>query len=160
MANKVLLATMDTFTKAGRFVPRGNPIAEDEVDFEGEESRNLTEAPKELQDNQPVMEISAIAPTGPNPTAPQQIAPDVVQTVAGYEQQGVRLVGEVTVPEKKRIQVVGIDDEKAAEAQAAVNEKLQEAAEEQRNYDLEQQRLAETEASGDEPEKKSRGKKS
>lgn len=125
--SKVLLATMDTFTKAGRFVSKGQPVSSEEVDFDGDNTANLIEAPKSLTGKQPVVEISALAPTGPNPTAPQQVAPDVVQTAAGYEQAGVLLVGEVTKPEKQRIEVVGIDDEKGANAQADVNEALAKA---------------------------------
>lgn len=155
---KTLLATMDTFTKNGRFVPKGMPLSEDEVDYNGDESRNLTEAPKALQGQQPVLEVSAIAPTGPNPTAPQQIAPDVYQTVAGYEQGGVRLVGEVTQPEKQRIKVVGIDDTKAAEAQGEVGQQLEEAAEEQRQLDEKQREEARAAEAGDQP--KSSRKKS
>ena len=127
---KVLLTTQDTFTKAGRFVPKGSPVSSDEVDFDTENSGNLIEAPQSLQGTQPIVEISAIAPTGPNPVNPQQIAPDVYQTATGYEQAGVRLVGEGTKPEKQRITIVGIDNEKALNAQADVNEALEEASEE------------------------------
>ena len=127
---KVLLTTQDTFTKAGRFVPKGSPVSSDEVDFDTENSGNLIEAPQSLQGTQPIVEISAIAPTGPNPVNPQQIAPDVYQTATGYEQAGVRLVGEVTKPEKQRITIVGIDNEKALNAQADVNEAFEKNAEE------------------------------
>ena len=132
---KMLLTTQDTFTKAGRFVSKGQPISSEEVDFD-ENSTNLIEAPKSLQGAQPVVEISAIAPTGPNPLNPQQIAPDVYQTAAGYEQAGVRLVGEVTKPEKQRITIVGIDNEAAQNAQADVNEALEKDAEEKSNAAL------------------------
>ena len=126
---KMLLTTQNTVTKAGRFVSKGQPVSADEVDYDAETSTNLIEAPASLQGTQPIVEISAIAPTGPNPTNPQQIAPDVVQTGVGYEQAGVRLVGDVTKPETQRITIVGIDSEKAQNAQADVNEALEKGAE-------------------------------
>lgn len=114
MAEKLLIARVDTFTKAGRYVARGSTVRESEVDYEAGKSDNLIEAPG--GDVQAVVEISAIAPTGPNPQNPQQIAPDVVQVSGGYEQAGARLVGEVTLPEKQRIEIVGIDKESTAQA--------------------------------------------
>lgn len=123
---KALIAAMDTFTKAGRFVPKGNPVPADEVDFEGDDSPNLIEAPKALSDGPIAVEVSAIAPTGPNPVNPQQIAPDVIQTEAGYFQNGVRLVGEVTQPEKQRIKVVGLDND-GDETQAEITQLVDEA---------------------------------
>jgi len=116
----LLIATQDTFTKAGRFVPRGQTVASEEVDY-NEDSANLIEAPAGI-DRMAVVEVSAIAPTGPNPKNPQQIAPDVVQTVEGYVQSGAVLVGEVTLPEKQRIEIVGID--KDDDTQAKVQEAL------------------------------------
>lgn len=130
---KVLLATMDTFTKQGRFVSKGQPVTADEVDFDDDNNGNLTKAPASLTGQAPVVEISAIAPTGPNPTAPQQVAPGTVQTVAGYEQNGAILVGEVTKPEKERITIVGIDSKKGASAQADVAEALEQAAVDQQD---------------------------
>jgi hypothetical protein len=127
---KMLLATIDTFTKQGRFVPKGQPLSSEEVDTEGSNTANLTDAPASLGEGA-VIEISAIAPTGPNPTAPQQKPNDSYQTEAGFVQAGVRLVGEVTKPEKERIEIVGIDSKKAADVQADVNEKLEKAGEEQ-----------------------------
>ncbi len=114
MAEKLLIARVDTFTKAGRYVARGSTVRENEVDYDPENSDNLIEAPGD--GTQAVVEISAIAPTGPNPQNPQQIAPDVVQVSGGYEQAGARLVGEVTLPEKQRIEIVGIDKESTAQA--------------------------------------------
>ncbi len=116
----LLIATQDTFTKAGRFVSRGQTVSSEEVDY-NEDSENLMEAPTGI-DKMAVVEVSAIAPTGPNPKNPQQIAPDVVQTVEGYVQSGAVLVGEVTLPEKQRIEIVGID--KDDDTQAKVQEAL------------------------------------
>lgn len=110
----LLIATQDTFTKAGRFISRGQPVSSDEVDYD-ENSSNLIEAPAGI-DHLAVVQVSAIAPTGPNPTAPQQIAPDVVQTTDGYVQAGARLVGEVTLPQEQRIEIVGIDPEDDTQA--------------------------------------------
>lgn len=107
---KTLIATVDTFTKAGRFIPRGAPLSADEVDYDKETSTNLTEAPKGTE-AQKAVEISTIAPTGPNPTAPQQIAPGVVQTHEGYFDEGTKLVSEVTKPAKERfVQIVDDGD--------------------------------------------------
>lgn len=75
----------------------------------------------------PRVQVSPVAPTGPNPTAPQQIPPDAGQTVRGFEQPGAQLVGEVTQPEKQRIAAALLDDEDAADTQGAIVEKLEEA---------------------------------
>lgn len=63
----------------------------------------------------PVVEIAAIAPTGPNPTQPQQIPPDARQTPGGgYEQPGKVLVGEVTRPAEERTALISTPEEEAA----------------------------------------------
>lgn len=124
MADKYIART-DTFTKAGRYVSRGQLVSADEIDFEeGKSEEHLLETPAGINE-MAVVEVSAIAPTGPNPKNPQQIAPDVVQVGDGYFQAGARLVGEVTVPEKQRIEVVGIDHED--DTQAKVTQALDEA---------------------------------
>jgi hypothetical protein len=130
---KLLLARIDTFTKAGRYVPRGMTVSSDEVDFDPKTSDNLTEAPEGAAEGV-VIEMSAIAPTGPNPKNPQQIAPGTVQTTDGYVDRGARLVGEVTLPEKQRIEVVGIDPESTVQddVSAALEEADAEAAEKER----------------------------
>ena len=47
--------------------------------------------------------MSAIAPTGPNPTAPQQISPDTIQTAGGYVKPGAQVVGEgAPVPDVRK----------------------------------------------------------
>lgn len=107
---KTLIATQDTFTKTGRYVPRGAPLSSDEIDYHSKKSTNVTSAPAGLAEAGAV-EVSAIAPTGPNPTAPQQIAPGTVQTVGGYYDRGVQIVGEVTRPEKERTRVLIADDD-------------------------------------------------
>jgi hypothetical protein len=130
---KLLLARIDTFTKAGRYVPRGMTVSSDEVDFDPKTSDNLTEAPEGAAEGV-VIEMSAIAPTGPNPKNPQQIAPGTVQTTDGYVDRGARLVGEVTLPEKQRIEVVGIDPESTVQddVSAALEEADADAAEKER----------------------------
>lgn len=118
--SKTLIATQDTFTKEGVLVRRGMVVDASTVDYDKEKSTNLAEVSGEAP--QAVVEVSAIAPTGPNPTAPQQIAPGTVQTTDGYVSDvGARLVGEVTVPEKQRIIVT--DDN----AEAKLTERLEKA---------------------------------
>lgn len=112
---ELLIAKVDTFTKGGRIVSRGQTVLASEVDYDPETSTNLIPAPSGV-DGQAVVEVSAIAPTGPNPQNPQQIAPDVVQTSGGYEQAGAKLVGEVTQPQEQRIEIVGIDKEDDTQA--------------------------------------------
>lgn len=122
--SKLLIARIDTFTPSGRFVSRGQAVPEAEAKAaDGKISDNYIEAPEGVEGA--VVEVSAIAPTGPNPKVPQQIAHDAVQTQDGYEQTGAKLVGEVTLPEKQRIEIVGIDKESTA--QADVVEALAEA---------------------------------
>jgi hypothetical protein len=123
--SELLIAKADTFTKAGRYVKRGQTLSADEIDFDAEKSKaHVMEAPEGI-DGTAVVEVSAIAPTGPNPQLPQQIPTDAVQTPTGYEQAGATLVGEVTLPEKQRIEVVGIDKED--DTQAKVTEALEKA---------------------------------
>ena len=115
---KLLIATMDTQTKNGRFVRRGETVSSDEVDYNAKTSTNLIPAPKGAEGGG-VVQVSAIAPTGPNPTAPQQIGPGTVQTVAGYvDDKGNRLVGEVTSPAKVRIKDAGLAEEDAVDQEA------------------------------------------
>src|SRR5436189_3327492 len=117
------IAKGPTFTKTGRFVDRGQLIQEGEIDYEdGKSDAHLIDAPAGVEDLG-VVQASAIAPTGPNPTAPQQIAPDTIQTPGGYEQAGARVVAEVTAPVEKRITIVGIDEED--DTQAKVTEALE-----------------------------------
>lgn len=120
---ELLIAKSDTFTKKGRYVKRGQTLSADEIDYDAEKSAaHVMEAPEGV-DGLAVVEVAAIAPTGPNPKNPQQIPHDAIQTPTGYEQTGAQLVGEVTVPEKQRIEVVGIDHED--DTQAKVTEALE-----------------------------------
>jgi hypothetical protein len=116
----IMIAKRDTFTKAGRYVYRGQPLNADELDEEGRDEVAI-DAPEGFNENA-VVEVSAIAPTGPNPQNPQQISPSARQTEAGYVEMGARLVGEVTKSAKERIEVVGIDPED--DTQAKVTEAL------------------------------------
>jgi hypothetical protein len=125
MMTEVLIAKAATFTKAGRYVERGQPISADEIDFDAEKSKDHVIPAPDGVDGTAVVEISAIAPTGPNPQNPQQLPPDGYQTQSGYGQAGAKLVGEVTVPEKQRIEIVGID--KDDDTQAKVTEALDNA---------------------------------
>jgi hypothetical protein len=71
----------------------------------------------------PVVEMAAVGPTGPNPTAPQQIPPDGFQTAGGgYAQPGKVLVGEVTKQAEDRL--AGIT---SPEDEAKATEQLKEA---------------------------------
>jgi hypothetical protein len=112
----MLIAKRDTFTKAGRYVYRGQPISADELDEEGRDE--ITVKAGDIND-QAVVQISAIAPTGPNPQNPQQLPNDAHQVPGGYAMMGAKLVGEVTAPEKQRIEVVGIDPEDDTQAKVA-----------------------------------------
>lgn len=128
---KSLIARMDAFTKTGKYVRRGQVIQENEVDYDSEDENSpFIEAPSGLN-TEAVVEMSAIAPTGPNPQNPQQIPTGTYQTEAGYVQDGAKLVGEVTQPEKQRIAIVGLD--KDDNTQAQVVETLEKADREQGN---------------------------
>ena len=123
--SKLLIARTDAFTKAGRYVTKGEIISADEVDYDANDDKAaFIAAPSGVNENA-VVEISAIAPTGPNPQNPQQIPNGTVQGPGGYMQGGARLVGEVTVPEKQRIEVVGIDKED--DTQSRIAEALEDA---------------------------------
>ena len=57
------------------------------------------------------VEMSALGPTGPNPTAPQQVPADAVQGPGGgYFVPGKQLVGEVTNPAGQRLDDAGLRD--------------------------------------------------
>lgn len=118
---KLLIATQDTFTKNATYKSRGEVVSSDEVDWK-EGDPGFIAAPSGVDANA-VVEVAAIAPTGPNPRNPQQIAPGTVQTAGGYVDQGAVLVGEVTAPMKVRITDAGLD--KDDDTQAAVTEALE-----------------------------------
>lgn len=117
------IAKIPTFTKQGRYVERGQLIDDNELD--DTESGNVIDAPSGINDSA-VVEISAIAPAGPNPQNPQQLPIGAHQTPEGYVQDGARLIGEVTKPAKERIEIVGIDPED--DTQAKISEALDKAA--------------------------------
>lgn len=81
----------------------------------GEENRHLADVDGF---ETAVVQIAPIAPTGPNPTAPQQIPPDARQGPGGgYVMPGKVLVGEVTLPgEDRAAQVEGADEDKVSKA--------------------------------------------
>lgn len=117
-----LIAKIPTFTKQGRYVERGQLLDEEELD--DTESGNVIEAPSGINENA-VVEISAIAPSGPNPQSPQQLPIGAHQVPGGYAQDGAILVGEVTKPAKERIEIVGIDPDD--DTQAKITEALEKA---------------------------------
>lgn len=120
----ILIARTAAFTKAGRYVEKGQTVSSDEVDYNADDEKSaFIEAPEGFNSGA-VVEISAIAPTGPNPQNPQQVAPDVRQTVSGYEQAGARLVGEVTKPEAVRFEIISDANDTT---QADVTEALENA---------------------------------
>jgi hypothetical protein len=108
MAVRQYLVNNPTFVR-GAYHPRGSVVSiDDSLVKEGQ--RNLIAIEGDIPDV-PAIEIAPVAPTGPNPKAPQQIPPDATQTIRGYEQPGARLVGEVTVPEKDRIEAAQLLDD-------------------------------------------------
>jgi len=121
---KMLIATADAFSKNATYIPRGAVVNASDVDWEDGDAGFIA-APSGVDGNA-VVEVSAIAPTGPNPKNPQQIATGVVQTAGGYMDQGATLVGEVTAPVKVRITDAGIDKED--DTQAKVTQAVADAA--------------------------------
>lgn len=115
--SQLLIARIDAFTKGGKYVARGQVISSDEVDYTKGENSAFIPAPSGV-DGSAVVEMSAIAPTGPNPQNPQQIPPGTVQTPEGYVQGGARMVGEVTIPAEQRILIVEDDETQALVAEA------------------------------------------
>lgn len=113
------LVTADSFDARGVLVKAGHIGVFDTDKLNGNE-KNL----RDVGDFEPaVVEIAAIAPTGPNPTTPQQLPPDAVQSGAGggYVAPGRTLVAEVTNPAEDRIDAAGLRDPKA---EAKVTETL------------------------------------
>lgn len=96
------------FDASGSLRPLGS-IAMLDSDKVKEGARHVVKADKNLT---PVnVQMAAIAPSGPNPVNPQQIPPDALQTIRGYEQPGAKLVGEVTTPEAVRLEAAGLLDD-------------------------------------------------
>jgi hypothetical protein len=110
------LTTKDTFTKEGAFVPRGHPIMVDSDDLNGNE-RNLIDYDGSIERS--VVEMAAVAPTGPNPTRPQQVPVNAVETIEGFVVPGAVLVGEVTASADERLDKSGISAENTGQSDIA-----------------------------------------
>ena len=94
------LVTADSFDALGKLVKAGQVGAFDEDKLSGDEKHLHDISGEPL----PAVQIAAIAPTGPNPTVPQQIPPDALQDASGqYVIPGKRLVGERTLPAEERL---------------------------------------------------------
>lgn len=114
------LVTADSFDAQGVLVPAGHIGTFDDARINGEE-----EHLHDVGDFQPArVQISPIAPTGPNPTMPQQIPTDAVQGPGGsYLTPGKVLVAEVTQPQEQRIDGAGLADADAEnEATQTIND--------------------------------------
>jgi len=100
MARVQKITTNATFID-GRYVPKGFPVMVETAKLSGKE-RNFADP-----GDQPVggvVEMSAVAPTGPNPKSPQQVPHDAVQTVEGHViPGGARLVGETAAPASEAV---------------------------------------------------------
>jgi hypothetical protein len=122
------LVTQDSFDAYGVFIPAGHIGTFDEERINGDE--------KHLKDpggfEPAIVQIAAIGPTGPNPTAPQQIPPDAVQTAGGgYATPGKVLVGEVTQSADIRLTAIEASDE--AKTTKALSEVMDTSLEGQRS---------------------------
>lgn len=114
-----MLATEDSFDANGVLVPAGHIGTFDADRLNGKE-KHLHEVDGDMRPA--VVEMAAIAPTGPNPTVPQQVPPGAVQGPGGnYMTPGKVLVGEVTSPADERIEQRGLRD---PDQEAAVTEAL------------------------------------
>lgn len=108
--------TEDSFDANGTFVPAGQYGSFDVERLNGKE-KHLVD-PNQVPPTA-VVEIAPIGPTGPNPTHPQQIPADAVQTPGGgYAIAGKTLVAEVTRSADIRLAQIEKSDE------AAVSEAL------------------------------------
>jgi hypothetical protein len=112
------LVVNDSFDARGVLVPAGHIGSFDEEKISGKE-KNL----RDVGDFEPArVEISPIAPTGPNPKIPQQLPPDAVQGPGGqYVSPGKELVAEVTDPQESRIDDAGLRD---PDAEGKVDDQL------------------------------------
>lgn len=109
------LATKRTFDGRSLVEP-GFPVEIDESRLNGTET-NLIDMPEGFETA--IVQNAAISPTGPNPTAPQQIGPDTRQTISGYAKPGAVVVGEVTLKQEERIEAAGLDKPQTGEAKIA-----------------------------------------
>ena len=124
MVQRVALET--SFDATGKLVPAGHLGTFDEALIDPEKDQHLVD-PSELPPTA-MVQIAAIAPTGPNPQAPQQLPPGAVQGPGGgYFTPGKQLVGEVTRTAEDRIDNAGLADPdletEVTEALAAIAEK-------------------------------------
>lgn len=86
------VTTRDTFTQSGELVPAGTRITVDEAKL-GDAARPEARAEDDFSNlvdpgegaEVVIAAVAPIAPTGPNPTVPQQLAPGTRQTAAGYQ---------------------------------------------------------------------------
>ena len=119
MAYVQKLVTEDSYDATNTLVRSGHVGTFDTERLNGDEKHlkpvgNFQEA---------FVEMSAISPTGPNPTIPQQIAPDVRQGPGGnYQSPGKTIIGERTVNADQRLAGLGLDDD---QAEAKVTKALQ-----------------------------------
>jgi hypothetical protein len=113
------LTTIDAFDARGVLVPAGHVGAfdPDKITDKDTHLHDIGDMPPSVP-----VEIAAIAPTGPNPTQPQQLPADAVQGPGGtYVLPGKTLVGEVTNPAGQRIDDAGLRD---ADAENEVSARL------------------------------------
>lgn len=94
------LVTEASFDAQGALIQPGQIGAFDPERLSGKEPHI-----HDVADFTPVqVEQSALGPTGPNPTQPQQIPPDAVQSAGGaYVRPGVQLVAERTLDADQRL---------------------------------------------------------
>jgi hypothetical protein len=119
------LTMVNSFDATGKYVPEGHLGTFDDEKIT-DTDKHLVD-PGELPGDTPMVQIAAIAPTGPNPTVPQQLPPDAVQAPGGgYVVPGKQLVGEVTRRQEERIDQAGLGN---PEIEAEVSEALRKIAE-------------------------------
>lgn len=113
------VALENSFDANATYVPAGHIGTFEEELLNGKEEHLID--PAELPPPA-IVQVAPLGPTGPNPTAPQQIPPDAVQLPGGgYGLPGKRLVGEVTQAAEVRLADILDSDE------AAVSEALSDA---------------------------------
>lgn len=94
------LVTEDSFDARGTLVKEGQIGIFDTESLSGKEP-HLHAVPSL---DQPVVQIAPIAPTGPNPTVPQQIPPDAFQLPGGgYAKPGATFTAERTLDADQRL---------------------------------------------------------
>jgi len=119
------VALVNSFDALGKYVPEGH-IGTFDDDKITDKDQHLVD-PGELPPTA-MVQIAAIAPTGPNPVTPQQLPPDAIQGPGGsYVVPGKQLVSEVTQPAEVRIDAAGLNEPgleaEVSEALAKIAEK-------------------------------------